>query len=338
MVGGPLLPIVPPELAEEFSDFIEKVKKGRRISHPETTRSSKSGKTINVSFVLTPIVDASGKVIALSSIERDITHRKKIEEALRNSRDNLENRVRERTAELEKVNRRILAEVAEREKTEQQLHSLTAMLAKAEEQERRRIATDLHDRIIQTLVYANMKLSEFRTSVPHPGSDAGRTVDEISGYMQQTIRDLRTLTFELSPPVLYELGFVPAIQWLVRQFEEKHNLVIEFQENDVPPGLSEDTCIVIFQALREFLNNVVKHAKARAVKVSVYRDRDTLKILVEDDGIGFNPDQIRLNVENNSGFGIFNIRERLEYLKGSMAIESRTGGGTRIELTVPAGN
>jgi PAS domain S-box-containing protein len=274
-------------------------------------------------------------LVATIAQGQDISERKCMEEAVQKSRNELENRVRERTAELENVNRRILAEVAEREKTEHQLHSLTAILAKAEEQERRRIATDLHDRIIQTLVYANMKLSEFSESIQD--TNACKTIDEISGYVQQTIRDLRTLTFELSPPVLYELGFVPAIRWLVHQFMEKHKLVIEFREEHVPGDLHKDVCIVIFQALRELLNNVVKHANARCVTLKMYGGSDVFKIVMEDDGIGFDPDQVHLNIDDNSGYGIFNIRERLGFLKGGMAIGSRPGGGTRIELTVPIG-
>jgi signal transduction histidine kinase len=309
------------------------MKKGRRIGYMETKRKTKSGKVIDVSLSLSPITDASGKVIALSSIERDITHRKQMEEALRKSRDELEKRVKERTAELENVNQTLQTEVTEREQTQEQLRSLSAILAKTEERERRRIATDLHDRIIQTLVYANMKLGELRKTVA--GAGAPETADEVGRYVQQTIHDLRTLTFELSPPVLYELGFVPAVKWLLRQFEEKQDLVVEFQENDVPEAIDEDVRIVLFQSLRELLNNAVKHARARCVKVTLYRDENALKAVVEDDGIGFDSRKTTMNPKDNTGFGIFNIRQRLESVNGGLAIDSKPGAGTRIEMTAP---
>ena len=333
MIGRPFSLIVPQDQVQEFSELLERMKKGKRIGYLETVRTTKSGKRIDVSLSLSPIMDASCKVIALSSIERDISHRKRMEEALKKSRNELEQRVKERTAELEKVNQILQAEISEREQTQRQLRSLTAILAKTEERERRRIATDLHDRIIQTLVYANMKLGELRESAA--GTGVPKIADEVGQFVQQTIHDLRTLTFELSPPVLYELGFVPAVKWLIRQFEEKHDLVVEFQENDVPEAIHEDVRIVLFQALRELLTNAVKHAKAKCVRVALYRDENALKTVVEDDGVGFDSSRIHLNAKDNTGFGIFNIRERLESVKGGMSIESHLGAGTRIEMTAP---
>jgi PAS domain S-box-containing protein len=333
MVGRPFSLIVPRDKEEEFWEALERIKKGKRIGYMETKRKTKSGKIIDVSLSLSPITDASGKVIALSSIERDITHRKQMEEALKKSRDELEQRVRERTVQLEKVNQTLQAEAAEKEQTQKQLRSLTAILAKTEERERRRIATDLHDRIIQTLVYANMKLGELRKFAS--GAGVPETAEEVGRYVQQTIHDLRTLTFELSPPVLYELGFVPAVKWLIRQFEEKHDLVVEFQENDVPETIDEDVRIVLFQALRELLNNAVKHAGAGCVKVSLYRDENALKAVVEDDGVGFDSGKAAMNAKNNTGFGLFNIRQRLESVHGGLSIETRPGAGTRIEMTAP---
>lgn len=253
--------------------------------------------------------------------------------ALKKSHDELEQRVRERTAELVKINQTLEAEIAEREQMQQQLHSLSTMLAKTEERERRRIATDLHDRIIQNLVYANIKLGELRESQPEAASF--NTVGEIYLNIQQTIHDLRTLTFELSPPVLYELGFLPAVRWLVQQFEGKYDITVEFQEYDVPDFINEELRIILFQALRELLTNAVKHARATFLKVSVGRDTDILKVVVEDDGIGFDSRLNTMSRKDNTGFGLFNIRQRLESVRGSMTIRSVRDAGTRIELVAP---
>ncbi len=333
MIGHPFSLIVPLDQLEEFSEVLQRMRRGKKIGYTEAVRKTKSGKTINVSLSLFPITDADGTVIALSSIERDITHRKQMEEALRKSRNEMEQRIKERTAELERVNQTLQIEVSEKELTQKELRSLTAILAKTEERERRRIATDLHDRIIQTLVYANMKLGELRESAA--GTSSLKTADEVSQYVQQTIHDLRTLTFELSPPVLYELGFVPAVKWLIRQFEEKHDLVVEFQEHYVPETIDEDVRIILFQALRELLTNTVKHARARCIKVTLYRDENMLKTIIEDDGVGFDSGKITMNTKDNTGFGIFNIRQRLESVSGGLSIESRPGAGTRIEMIAP---
>jgi|GEM_PF-2546786 len=333
MIGRPISLIIPLEQVEEFSAALKRLQKGKRIGFLESQRKTKSGKIIEVSLSLSPITDVSGKPIAVSSIERDITHRKEMEEALRKSRDDLERRVKERTAELETINQALQAEIVEREQMQRQLHSLSTMLAKTEERERRRIATDLHDRIIQNLVYANIKLGELRETAENDGS--ANLADEICRNVQQTIHDLRTLTFELSPPVLYELGFMPAVKWLIRQFEEKYDQVIEFQENDVPEFIDEDVRIILFQALRELLTNAIKHANAKCIKVTLYRDQNNLKVIVEDDGVGFDNSKIRMNKKINTGFGLFNIRQRLDSIQGCLSIEARPHAGTRIEMITP---
>ncbi|HNW60393.1 MAG TPA: PAS domain S-box protein [bacterium] len=332
MLGHSAARIVPEELMGEFHQNIERLKRGKRIGAFETQRRAKSGKILDISLSLSPVRDASGKTIAISSIERDITHRKEMELALKNSRDELEDRVQARTAQLEEINQALQNEIAERKQMEAQLHTLSAILAETEERERRRIATDLHDRIIQNLVYTNFRLGELREAT---AAEIRPAAEAVYQAMQQTIHDLRTLTFELSPPVLYELGFIPAVKWLIRQFEDKYDLVVEFQESDVPGFIPEQTRIVLFQAVRELLTNAAKYAHASLLKVSIYRRQEQFEVIVEDDGVGFDPGKIILVKKDNSGFGLFNIRQRLESLGGELHIVSDSQAGTRIEMIVP---
>ena len=138
------------------------------------------------------------------------------------------------------------------------------------------------------------------------------------------------MTFELSPPILYELGLSQAFKWLIDQFREKHNLEIVLEDNEIKKPFDHNIRFFIFQAVRELLVNIVKHAKASNVKISVTSDDEKLCITLEDNGTGF-PDY----PANKSGYGLFNIRERMNHINGQFEIDSNPGGGTRVSLVVP---
>ncbi len=212
---------------------------------------------------------------------------------------------------------------------QEELRYLASQVSLTEERERRRIAVALHDQVGHTLAIAKFKLEDLRESVP-----AG-ALDEILELINQTIKDTRSLTFELSPPVLHELGFEAALEWLTKQAREQHPIASEFTDDGLPKPLGEDMRIVLFQAVRELLVNVAKHAHAKKVKVSASRTGDTIKICVEDDGVGFDPFEVASHRGKEGGFGLFNISERLGYLDGSMEISSMPGSGTRVTLIAP---
>jgi len=148
--------------------------------------------------------------------------------------------------------------------------------------------------------------------------------------IELTIKETRTLTFELSPPILYELGLSQAFRWLIDQFCEKHALKIVLKDNDLKKPLDHNIRFFIFQAVRELLVNIVKHAKASNVKISVTSDNEKLCIIIEDNGTGF-PD----SPVTKSGYGLFNIRERMNHMNGQFKIDSSPGRGTRVTLVVP---
>ena len=207
-----------------------------------------------------------------------------------------------------------------------QLQSLASELSLGEERERRRLATNLHDRIGQSLAFARIKLA----GLSRERSDLG----EVRELIEQAIVDTRTLTVELSPPVLYELGLVAALEWLARKIQQEHGLQTRFHDDGQPKPLHENFKIVLFQAVRELLVNVVKHARANHAQVLLRRDSDALRIIIEDDGVGFEISNLRARSEIRS-FGLFNIRERVEYLGGRVKIRSESGRGTRVTLIAP---
>ena len=161
-------------------------------------------------------------------------------------------------------------------------------------------------------------------------------MDEIYKHLDQMIEDMRSLTFDLGSPTLYELGLEAAVrEYLNEEIQDKHGITAQFEDDAQPKSLDEDICAIVYRAVRELLINAVKHAQARHVKVSIRTDGDHLCVNVIDDGIGFKPPTETFGSGKNAGFGLFSIRERLSYLGGSVEIESEPGKGTRVTLTAP---
>ncbi|MHC4244711.1 MAG: PAS domain-containing sensor histidine kinase, partial [Planctomycetota bacterium] len=231
----------------------------------------------------------------------------------------------------------IMHDITDRVKAQKQLldyqgklKSLASQLSVIEERERHRLATDLHDHIGQALVMSKMKLDSLRGSVSSGNSTV--VLGEVCDCLGDIIRDTRTLTFDLSSPILYELGFETAVtEWLDEQIKEKHGIQTEFRDDGQPKPLDNDISALLFRNVRELLINIIKHAKAKKVKVSVGKVDEQICVIIEDDGIGFEPAKI----DSNTGFGIFSIRERLEQLDGHLEIESEPGRGSRFAMTAP---
>jgi PAS domain S-box-containing protein len=220
------------------------------------------------------------------------------------------------------------------EENQVQLKSLASQLTLAEERERRRLATELHDRISQSLVISKIKLDALRKSGRSRKSD--KALEDVCNSIGQTIQDTRTLTFDLSSPVLYELGFETAVsEWLADQIQKKHGIAVEFEDDGKPKPLDDDVRVLLFRDVRELLINVVKHANAHKVKVSIKKLGNQICVTVEDDGVGFDPAQVASTAAKKGEFGLFSIRERLEGLGGHIQIDSAPGRGCKVTMTAP---
>ncbi|MBT3879790.1 MAG: PAS domain S-box protein [Candidatus Scalindua sp.] len=216
-----------------------------------------------------------------------------------------------------------------------QLKHISSELSLAEERERRRISEDLHDRIGQALTVIKMKLEELKA--PQVDTDSDRVLRETEELLSNAIQETRALTFEISPPILYELGFESAVEWLIEQFRERHNILIDYEGNGEGKILDDDVSSFLFKSVRELLFNVIKHARADRIKVSVQREGNSIQISIEDDGIGFDSSKVQFSVNDLSGFGLFSIRERMEYFGGNFDVGSKHGHGTHITLAMPLG-
>ncbi len=232
-------------------------------------------------------------------------------------------------------------DITERKRAEQRilehqtrLKQLAAQLTLVSEQERRRIAGEIHDEISQTLAMAKNKLDALRISPPSEGSFA--EMEQISSYIKKVIQETRTLTFELSNPILYELGFEAAVaDWLKDNVQEKHGIATEFHDDGLPKPLDDDLKAMLFRNVRELLTNCIKHAKAGKIMVGLRRIDDSMEIAVEDNGVGFDPAQTRTITGKKTSFGLFSIRENMENIRGRFEIESKLGAGCKAIMTVP---
>ncbi len=282
------------------------------------------------------VFDEAGAVVEYQAVGRDITEQRLAEQGLRRARQELEERVVERTAELSRANDQLVREVAERARAERalirhqaQLRSMSSQLSLAEERERRRIATAVHDDIGQCLALCRMKLAALNARAPQHAGLLG----EIAELLDSSIHNTRTLTFELSTPILYDLGFVAAVEWACELVEQQHGIRFVLDAPAKPLDLDTDMRVLLFRAVRELLHNMVKHARASTVWIAIRRAGGRLRITVEDDGVGF-PDPMP-DVSSGAGFGLFAIRERVTAQGGTFRIDRRPGGGARIRQSVP---
>ena len=235
--------------------------------------------------------------------------------------------------------RTIVSDLSERRRAEDQLtayqerlRAMSAELSITEERERRRIALALHDNLGQVLALARIKLGTLRKELPE-----SEKLLELQQLLGEAIQQTRQLTLELSPPTLYTLGLPAAVEWLGELFR-KHGLEVQVVSDlSVPP--TDDIKSLLFQAVRELLTNVVKHARAKRATVTLGTKGDCVEVIVDDDGVGYPRTNGAKRREaasdgagsasngDGSGFGLFNLRTRIEYLGGKFLLESHPGGG-----------
>lgn len=216
---------------------------------------------------------------------------------------------------------------------QEDLRYLASALSLSEQRERRRIAEGLHDHIGQNLALVNMRLSAIHRQVTAP--ETALMIDEARELISAVIAETRTLTFELYPPMLYELGLGAALDWLAEQFEKTYGLRVAVREHGDPAALTEDVRVALFQAAREILTNTGRHAQATTVNVDIFNGDHEVRVLIEDNGIGFDVSQIEIHGQIEKGFGLFNIRERLRFMGGTLELKSESGRGTTAQLTLP---
>ncbi|MFZ5953030.1 MAG: sensor histidine kinase [Candidatus Rifleibacteriota bacterium] len=259
---------------------------------------------------------------------------------LRRNNASLESLVAERTKQLTDLNQRLMKEVGKRNRVQlrlkafrNKLRKLLAETTRREEKHRRVIAANLHDTVGQALAVMKMKLLSLHGEAIFYGLE--QEIDEIRKLLEKTIVTTRSLTSEISSPIIYELELSSSLPWLIDKFSEKNQIPVSFSSTGKLSGISEQIRLTLFRGCRELLNNVVKHASATKISVAFFRDREKLFLIVEDDGKGFSVSDWKKKVLHENSFGLFNVREQILELGGAMDIESTIGKGTRIIVTLP---
>lgn len=247
--------------------------------------------------------------------------RKQTERQLKALNETLEQRVAERTAT---ATRRAA-----------QLQALAAQLTQTEHRERHRLATILHDHLQQLLYAARLNLESLR-GCDTTDAAAREAIGRVDSLLSECIAESRSLTVQLCPPVLHEAGLGAGIEWLGRHMEQTCNLNVEIDVDTRAEPESEEIRILLFEAVRELLFNVVKHAATLRARVMMeLTPDDEVCMTVSDEGAGWSKSEAKLDGGVSSGFGLFSIRERLELMGGRLEVETAPGRGSRVSICVP---
>jgi two-component system, chemotaxis family, CheB/CheR fusion protein len=222
-------------------------------------------------------------------------------------------------------------QVAERTR---QIRALGSALSLAEQQERSRISRILHDDLQQILYGLLIRLNLLKADTQGPAATA--QIEEITAKVNQAIDITRALVVELNPPLLQAGGVVKALEWPIIHLEEIYHLEVHlFAPEEY--YISRDEQSFLLQIVRELFFNIAKHASATQVKIEVGRQGEAIIIRIEDNGIGFDPEEVRSRQQKRGGFGLFNIEERLALIGGRLEIDTASGQGTRMTIIAPVG-
>jgi PAS domain S-box-containing protein len=295
----------------------------------------KNGSLFWAHTVISLVSDESGQPSGFIRIDRDVTQRKIVEEALQKTRGELETRVEERTAELVRANRRL-------QKSEEDLRFLSAQLLTVEENERGRIARELHDGVGQSLSAIKFKMEDALSHLSHAAGDSARpcimSLESLIPLLQNTMEEVRSITMDLRPSTLDDLGILATMAWYCREFQKLYSSIrIETEIAAAETEVRDPLKIVVYRVLQEALNNVAKHSRANMVRLCLTRQDDTIELSIEDDGIGFDIGAALSREASERGFGLRSMRERVELSGGSFALESTRGTGTAIRAAWPIG-
>ena len=296
-IGLPVTIIVPIELRGEEQEIIRRIRQREYVEHWETIGCKKNGSCIDISLTLSPIKNSQGQIIGISKIVRDVSERKLVDDALKES-------------------------------------ELAGRLLELQDEERKRLARELHDGVGQLLAAIAMNFSELEKE--KLSAAAARCVQDNSSLVQQVLSDIRTLSHLLHPPLLDEVGLHSALKGYIDLFTERSKIVTRLEVPSTSERLPQSYELCLFRIAQESLTNVQRHSGSSTALVRLSRSRRDVKLEVIDKGHGMVSPTTR-PADPTSGLGLRGMRERLRLLGGKLEIRS-TSDGTVVTASLPLEN
>jgi len=336
-VGQHISLIIPLDRRHEETTILARLSQGERIDHFDTVRVRKDGAKLEISLTISPVRDAAGKIIGASKIARDISARKRVERELHESEqrfrtlaDALDTQVQFRTQELRRRNAEILQQ-------SDQLRDLSGRLMATQDEERRRIARDLHDSAGQNLAALAMTLARIEEEAKRDPVRLSQTVKDAQDLIEGLSQEIRTTSYLLHPPMLDELGLSSALGWYLEGLEQRSGLSIELNIPADFGRLAPDVELAIFRLVQECLTNIHRHSGSRTAVIRITREPDKIYAEVQDHGKGMSSERFAEVRSQGAGVGvgIRGMRERVRQAHGELTVESNALG-TTITAIFPA--
>jgi PAS domain S-box-containing protein len=334
-VGQHISFIVPLDRRDEEAAILGRLRGGQRVEHFETVRVRKDGTTIDISLTISPVIDSTGKIVGASKIARDITRRKQVDRALRESEERfrvlanaLDTQVQFRTQELQRRNAEILQQA-------EQLRDLTGQLMQTQDAERRHIARELHDSAGQTLAVLGMNIARLAENANNDPGQLAKDIENVQDLVKHLTQEIRTTSYLLHPPLLDESGLPSALQWYVQGLADRSGLDIDLDIPEHFERLSPEMEVVIFRIVQECLTNTHRHSGSKTARIVVARKGENVYVEVQDHGKGMSRERLAEVQSHGTGVGLRGMRERAHQLHGDLSIESNSLG-TKISATFPA--
>ena len=316
MIGRSILTIIPAHLSRDRAWELATVRGMHDIQSYDAVRLTKDDRYIDVSVTLSPLRDAVGQFVGVSKVIRDISERKRGEVLLRQAHEALEIRVQERTAELSAANH--------------SLRILSSQLMQVQEEERSRLARDLHDEVGQLLTALKIDLQdiqhgEVRDVRFSPLTDSLDLVDRL-------LTQVRTLALDLRPSLLDDLGLVPALRWYANRQATRNGWTLSLSVEGMAVRVPVPIEVACFRITQEALTNIAKYARAKTIDLTLRRQDEKVTLIIQDDGVGFDVPSARRRALGGGSIGLLGMEERVRLADGSLVISSVPGEGTRLEL------
>jgi PAS domain S-box-containing protein len=334
-IGQHISMIIPRDRLDEETKLLARLSQGDRIDHFDTIRVRKDGATLDISLSISAVRDSAGKIIGVSKIARDITARKRIERELHQSEerfrtlaDALDTQVQFRTQELRRRNAEILQQ-------SDQLRDLSGRLMFAQDQERRRIARELHDSAGQNLAALGMTLARLENDANRDPALLSKSIKHAQDLIQKLTEEIRTTSYLLHPPMLDELGLSSALRWYTEGLTERSGISIELNIPDDLGRLAPEVELAIFRLVQECLTNIHRHSGSKTAVIRIAREPDKIYAEVQDHGKGISTERLAEIQSHGVGVGITGMRERVRQSHGELTIDSDPLG-TKITAIFPA--